>query len=239
MVRDVDDAPPDASHNVARQSSVLVRAMLDPRALTVAVEECRPQGERPAAHAWVVVDALGAGPAIVQALDDAGAGEVDVASVDVGGAQLDHVVRQLLQQSPGPIGVASQLQLACLANARPAMATLARTLGGGDTVGFACVGTADGATAVEDAWAVGVLVRLLLDELDVPLDMDDGAGIAISLTSTYDSAQAGLEAGATGRMLAATGRAGLIGAAVAGRDLAGCVPRLMLDAARDVVVAHA
>jgi phosphosulfolactate phosphohydrolase-like enzyme len=177
----------------------------------------------------VLVDALGAGPAIVQALDDAGEGFVEVAGVDVGGAQLADVVDRL--------GRDATVWLAALANARPAMSRLAREAGHGG-VTFVCGGADDQRLAVEDAWLCGVLIRMFLDELDSPTWLDDAAGIAVAMVDAYDTPMSALSAGTTGQALEAAGRSSVLTAAST-QDIAGCVPTLRVEGSDAVVVARA
>lgn len=87
--------------------------------------------------------------------------------------------------------------LAGLANARPVAAQIARHAQAAplSDLLIVCAGSGE-QVASEDAYSAGVIVRLLLEELDQPAQMTDAAGMAVALTSSYPDARSALLASA-------------------------------------------
>lgn len=146
----------------------------------------------------VVVDPLGGGAAVLRTLDDAGTitnGELAStapAAADVALAALRAGWQHVL--------------LADLANARPACAHIAGKPEVAEGITFA-------ARAADGVFVAGVLVRTLLEELDRPAALDDGAGIAVAVAGSTVDLRAGLLLSERGRVLEAAEPAAVSAAA--------------------------
>lgn len=195
--------------------------------------------------AGIVIDVVHEGPLrvrdtqpIVVAVDVLGAWRMLEPAESQPGAQRGFAEPALaaLAREAEQLGV--HLLLAGLVNARPAAARVAALVRAQPRdVLLACAGSwRDGARelAVQDSYCAGVLTRLLLEELDATMTLSDGAGVAVSLTSSYVDDAAALSGSTAGRELSAQDRN-----AAAQRDLVGSVPMVSRGTAPDTVSLHA
>lgn len=111
--------------------------------------------------------------------------------------------------------------------ARPLAAMIARSTP--DAVHLVACPGADGAMAADAWWACGMLVRMLLDELDGDVALSDAAGVAVTVARGAEDAAAQLSAGARWRHhLGRGGHADDLRIASA-IDSIGVVPRIARD----------
>ncbi|MCW2926045.1 MAG: hypothetical protein JWM86_13 [Thermoleophilia bacterium] len=124
-----------------------------------------------------------------------------------------------------------------IANARPLASRLATLLEACERVTFLLAPSGDTTLTSDAAWASGVLIRILLEELERASALTDAAGIAVTLAQGAEDPAAQLTAGTRWtRHLEGGGNADDL--RVAGSvDTIGAVPRLHVEG--DALVARA
>jgi hypothetical protein len=201
----------------------------------------------------VVVEPVYGVPAVAAALD-AGWESVEVAGPDPdrrdpipvvsfeqcppAGATRCRVRAEDLAAVLGPLGEGDEaVWLGAPVNARPLASAVARATPSAVRL-VACPATG-GAMAADSWWAAGVLVRVLLEELDAVGDVEltDAAGLAVTLARGAEDVASQLASGARWRgHLASGGHADDLRVAAA-LDSIGVVPRVARHGAS--LVAHA
>lgn len=158
----------------------------------------------------------------------------DAARCRVRSADLAAALDQLMGEDSTPV-------LAMPANARPAMSALARACASCDHVTFVPAGHAADSLTVDGMWATGMLIRILLEELDVErsVRLADAAGVAVTVAQGAEDPASQLSAGSRWRdHLAGGGHADDLRIAST-VDSIGAVPIVTREGGTDALVATA
>lgn len=160
-----------------------------------------PVGDAPV---WVVIDGIAGASQFIRNSD----GSVAFDSLQ-DPADSDDLMAALSAVSS--VSGEATLLVGCAANARPLAARIARecTAISAQSIQLVCAGFA-GETCAADVYCAGLLIRYLLEELDTVATLDDAAGIAVALLSSYGGMHEAILASTHGRELERAGRSDLI-----------------------------
>lgn len=134
------------------------------------------------------------------------------------------------------VDTAGSALVGCVANARPLASRVSAMAADTDRITFVLAPAGDTHLPIDAMWASGVLVRILLEELDTASTLTDAAGIAVTLAQGAEDPAVQLTAGVRwARHLARGGHADDL--RIAGAvDSIGAVPRLAREG--DALVAR-